>query len=89
VSDFARHNDPGRADTPDEARQNELRRENQLVRSTGRISKPVMAAAFGMVFLLIAAVVAAPLRQWLWASMLGGVGGACIAWAFYMWSRRR
>jgi hypothetical protein len=61
----------------------ELRREHRLVRSTGVISKGLMALAFGVVFLLVAALVAAPLGHWLWAFVLGAIGAASVAWSMY------
>jgi hypothetical protein len=65
----------------------ELRREGQLVRSAGSISKPTMALAFGLVFLLFA-MIAGSASQWLWVWLLGGAGALSIAWAIHAWTRR-
>lgn len=67
----------------------ELLRENQLVRSTGTISKPTMAIAFGMLLLVIAAVVAKPLQHVVWALALAIIGGALMVWAATKWTRNR
>lgn len=59
----------------------ELVREHQLVRSTGTISKSTMATAFGVVLLLIAALVATPLLEWGWAYLLAATGVSLVIWA--------
>lgn len=66
----------------------ELRRENEYVRSTGMISKPVMALAFGIAFIAIAVAFAAPAGQWLMTYLLGGLGAVSVAWAILAWPRR-
>lgn len=78
-------NEPTHADGQDQRSREELCREHRLVRSAGVISRPVMAMAFGLVFLLVAALGAAQFGQWLWASALGAIGAASVAWAGYAW----
>ena len=82
------HSEPNQADGQGQPLREELRREHQLVRSTGTISKPVMALAFGVVFLLIAALAAAQFGQWVWAWILGAIGAASVAWAVLAWVQR-
>jgi len=65
-----------------------MRREHRLVCSTGAISKPVMALAFGIVFLLVAVLVAALLGHWLWAIVLGATGAVLVARATNAWTQK-
>jgi hypothetical protein len=88
TNDSLQKRDLERSDDEGESLQEELRRENQLVRSTGMISKPAMALAFGVVFLLVAVIFAAPSGQWFWTCLLGGVGTISVAWAIFAWRRR-
>lgn len=87
MKNSASQHDSVHADGQDKPLREELRREHQLVRSTGVISKPVMAMAFGVVFLLVAVLAVAQFGQWLWASALGAIGAASVAWAVYAWMR--
>jgi hypothetical protein len=66
----------------------ELRRERWLVRSAGTISKPTMAAAFGLVFLLAGVGMAAFSARQFWGALLAGAGIVSVAWAIYVWMER-
>lgn len=85
----ANRSEPTQAEGQVKSLREELRREHQLVRSAGTVSKPVMAMAFGIVFLLVAAVVVSQSSQWLWAFILGAIGTVSVAWAVYAWVHGR
>jgi hypothetical protein len=88
TNDCTRQPDRAKFSDQGESLQKELSRENQLVRSTGMISKPVMALAFGIVFLLVSLIFAAPSGHWFWTGLLGGIGALSVAWALFAWPRR-
>lgn len=67
----------------------ELRREHKLVRNTGAISKPVMAIAFGVAFLIVAVLLALSWRQWPCAFVLGAIGTMSASWAVYTWAQNQ
>lgn len=82
------HQDPAqKPENNGDQRREELRRERELVRSTGMISKWVMAIAFGLVFLLAALATAAAAAQWTLSVLLGAIGLAAIFYGFYAWGR--
>jgi hypothetical protein len=81
------HGDSPPPSTNRQRRREKLRRENQWVRSTGMISKHVMAIAFGAVVLAAGIAVAAASPQWPLGLLLGAVGLSAIAWGVYAWSR--
>lgn len=82
------HSQSPRVGAQNQTSSEELRREHQLVRSAGAISKPVMALAFGLVFLLVAALAAGPFGEEIWALILGPIGAVSVAWAIFVWARR-
>lgn len=84
----ANHSEPTQAAGQGQSLREDLRREHELVRSTGTISKSVMALAFGVVLLLVAVLVAAPFGQWVWAWSLGAIGATSVAWAVLAWVHR-
>jgi len=71
-----------------ESMSDEIRREDQLVRSTGMISKQVMGIAFGAAFLLIAAFVATASEQLVAAFCVGSIGVLAIVWSLASWARQ-
>lgn len=78
---------PGKRDLPT-PEDEELRRERELVRSAGMISRSTMAMAFGIVFLLMGIGLAVTWRLWPAAIAFGLLGAISIGWSVYAMCRR-
>lgn len=63
----------------------ELRREHQLVRSAGVISKRVIAMWFGVAFILVGVGVVLTAQQGALAATLVALGAISTGWAMYAW----
>jgi hypothetical protein len=74
---------PPRKSGSSKAVNDELRRERELVRSAGMISRRTMAMAFGIVFLLLGVGLTLSWNQWQSGVTLALLGAISIGWSIH------